>query len=266
MRENYVKIFQTMYTGSLYGAGMHVFAVWGWILAHKDENGLVEVNPRLAANELGGTVKQVEEAIGYLCAPDPNSRSTEEEGRRLVKVSQFGYRVVNDTKYRDRGGDRTEYWKAYRQRRKQERNSCARCAQLRATERTHAKAKEEASNPPPTPPGGDARFADFWKVYPKKVAKAQALKAWTKIKPSAELAAKIIAAVGAYAASPAWMKDGGQYIPHGSTFLNQRRWEDELREAVGSPTPDLPPLQRDAAGKTPRDYLLEKFNPMGVQA
>ena len=24
-----------------------------------------------------------------------------------------------------------------------------------------------------------------------------------------------------------WQRDGGKYIPHPSTWLNQRRWEDE---------------------------------------
>jgi hypothetical protein len=104
MSENYVKVFQTMYTGSLYGAGMHVFAVWGWILAHKDESGVVEINPKLVANELGGTDQQVQETVNYLCAPDPNSRSTEEEGRRQ--------------KYRDRGQDRTEYWRDYKRKKR----------------------------------------------------------------------------------------------------------------------------------------------------
>ncbi len=118
MSENYVKVFQTMYTGSLYGAGMHIFAVWAWILAHKDENGVAEVNPRQVAAELGGTVEQVRDALAYLCAPDPESRSPEEEGRRLVKVSQFGYTVVNHAKYRDRGQDRTEYWREYKRKKR----------------------------------------------------------------------------------------------------------------------------------------------------
>jgi hypothetical protein len=34
MSENYVKVFQTMYTGSLYGAGMHIFAL-AWILPQR---------------------------------------------------------------------------------------------------------------------------------------------------------------------------------------------------------------------------------------
>lgn len=99
----YGKVFESMYTGSMYGAGMHVFAVWGWILAHKDENGRVEANPELVAHELGGVAQQVTDALTYLCAPDPNSRSKEQDGCRLVKVSQFGYEVVNNDKYR--GGE-----------------------------------------------------------------------------------------------------------------------------------------------------------------
>jgi len=114
MADGYAKVFRSMYTGSMYGAGIHVFAVWGWILASKDENGFVEINPTLVAHELGGTVEQIVEAVGYLCAPDPKSRSPEHEGRRLLKVSQFGYTVVNHARYRNQGGDRTEYWRRYK--------------------------------------------------------------------------------------------------------------------------------------------------------
>ena len=28
--------------------------------------------------------------------------------------------------------------------------------------------------------------------------------------------------------SEQWQRDNGQYIPHPSTWLNQRRWEDEM--------------------------------------
>ena len=29
-----------------------------------------------------------------------------------------------------------------------------------------------------------------------------------------------------------WIKDGGNFIPHAATWLNQQRWEDEL-EVIG---------------------------------
>ena len=118
MRDNYVKLFETMYTGSMYGAGLHVFALWPWILAHKDENGYVEINPDFVAPQLGCDAQQVRDALDYLMQPDPNSRSKEEQGRRLVKVSQFGYQVVNHEKYRLRGKDRAAYWREYREKKK----------------------------------------------------------------------------------------------------------------------------------------------------
>jgi hypothetical protein len=114
MNTTYAKIFQSMYCGSMYGAGMNVFALWGWVLAHKDERGQVEINPQKVADELGGTAEQVQEALVYLTQPDPHSRSKKMEGRRLVKVSEFGFRVVNAEHYRRLGGSRREYWRKWR--------------------------------------------------------------------------------------------------------------------------------------------------------
>jgi DNA replication protein DnaC len=37
-----------------------------------------------------------------------------------------------------------------------------------------------------------------------------------------------------YKKSPQWTKDGGQFIPHAATWLNQERWNDELEAKVGS--------------------------------
>ncbi len=152
MSDSYAKVFSSMYTGSMYGAGMHVFAVWGWVLAHKDENGCVEINAQLVANELGGDAQQVEEAITYLCAPDPNSRSKGHEGRRLMKESQFGYRVVNHHRYKDRGGSRAAYWRKYRAEQKK-RATVAHVAQRGAPR--HTDADTDVNTPPCAPPKGE---------------------------------------------------------------------------------------------------------------
>jgi len=68
----------------------------------------------------------------------------------------------------------------------------------------------------------DDSFIDFWNHYPKKVAKADALKAWKqaiKRKPAIE----IIELAKQYSESklPAM-----EFIPNGSTWLNNDRWED----------------------------------------
>lgn len=94
------KFFASAFTGSLFGAGPTVFAVWGYVIANARDS-QVELNPQLLASILGTTQDDVATAIGKLCAPDPNSRSKEEDGRRLIKEGQFAYRVVNHAAYRD---------------------------------------------------------------------------------------------------------------------------------------------------------------------
>lgn len=78
-----------------------------------------------------------------------------------------------------------------------------------------------------TAPATDT-FSDFWNAYPRKVNRAKAEAAWRKVKPDADLVARIMASVEAWKQSPQWTKDGGQYIPYASTWLNGRQWEDEL--------------------------------------
>lgn len=68
-----------------------------------------------------------------------------------------------------------------------------------------------------------ASFSIFWNNYPKKVSKEAALKAWKKINPTEDLIAKINAALDRQRAK--W--DNPKFIPHASTWLNGKRWEDE---------------------------------------
>lgn len=100
----YGKHFASMYEGSMVGAGAVVFAVMGYIIANavpdREVGTQVELNPKLLAFILGEKQSEVEKAIEFLCAPDKNSRSKEEQGRRLVRIGQFSYRVVNGAKYR----------------------------------------------------------------------------------------------------------------------------------------------------------------------
>lgn len=78
------------------------------------------------------------------------------------------------------------------------------------------------------PAGLDAdRFARFWAAYPKHKAKATAERAWAKIAPDDALLDMILSAIEWQRKTPDWLKDKGEYIPHPSTYLNNRRWEDE---------------------------------------
>lgn len=82
-------------------------------------------------------------------------------------------------------------------------------------------------------------FNDFWKAYPKKVSKATALKAWSKLKPDNSLVMVILSALEKQKQSSQWQKDNGQFIPYPATWLNGKRWEDEQQEECNIESKDM---------------------------
>jgi hypothetical protein len=76
-------------------------------------------------------------------------------------------------------------------------------------------------------------FAEFWKAYPKRVAKPDALGAW-KAHRCAWIQGKILAALARARVSFDWTKEGGQFVPHPETWLNRHGWKDEYTPAAGA--------------------------------
>ena len=83
------------------------------------------------------------------------------------------------------------------------------------------------------PESADA-FARFWDVYPKKVGKKDAEKAFKKVLVDVQI---LIDAVNRQKKSSQWCKDGGQFIPHPATWLNNERWNDVLDTNMGMKVP-----------------------------
>jgi len=82
--------------------------------------------------------------------------------------------------------------------------------------------------PPAKTPGVEERFERFWQTYPRKVGKDAAKRAFEKRKPDERLLAAMLAAVALQSQTDEWRKEGGQFIPHPATWLNQGRWQDEV--------------------------------------
>lgn len=115
----YGKAFSSMYSGSLVGQGALAFAIWGYVISNQapieqfvsvdlnkvggGEGALaVELNPKILNVIIGETTEdEVAGEIAKMCEPDVESRTPDEKGRRLVKIGQFAYWVVNGRKYRD---------------------------------------------------------------------------------------------------------------------------------------------------------------------
>lgn len=71
-------------------------------------------------------------------------------------------------------------------------------------------------------------FETFYKAYPRKVGKANVEKWFNKNKPNDELFKLIMSKLDMFKKSPDWLKQNGQFIPYPTTWLNQKRWEDEI--------------------------------------
>ena len=67
-------------------------------------------------------------------------------------------------------------------------------------------------------------FQRFWKAYPKRVAKGQAVRTWGKVGGDEH-----VEAILKDLRTRVWPAER-QYIPHPSSYLSQWRWLDELEE------------------------------------
>ena len=72
-----------------------------------------------------------------------------------------------------------------------------------------------------------AAFGEFWKLYPKRVGRGAAEKAWKKLSSPKTTLELIRAALEWQVKTEQWQKDNGQFIPMPATYLNQQRWLDE---------------------------------------
>ena len=117
----------------------------------------------------------------------------------------------------------------------------------KARQRERQKALSDAAAPalpePEKKSAMERRFERFWKAYPKKVGKGGAERSFAKYKPDDQLTETMIRAIEAQKMSRQW-KEG--YIPNPQTWLNQKRWLDEMdEEALPFTDPPEPAYIRD---------------------
>jgi len=98
----YVKLFTSIYQGTLRG-NAHGLLVFTNLLAHADKDGCADIHPRAIAEEVGLSIEAVQAALEELESPDPESRSPEHDGRRIIRLDEhraWGWHIVNYVKYR----------------------------------------------------------------------------------------------------------------------------------------------------------------------
>jgi hypothetical protein len=75
-------------------------------------------------------------------------------------------------------------------------------------------------------------FLQFYDAYPKHIGKEPAWKAWQKLNGECPPVETLIEKINQFKETPDWQKDNGQFIPHPATWLNQKRWNDEITTSV----------------------------------
>ena len=101
-------------------------------------------------------------------------------------------------------------------------------------------------NTPSVPPGQRAGkkkredwrpdlFDRFYSAYPRRQKRMEAIEAWNKLKPDEALMQVMISAIEKQRIAYDWTPERKRYIPLPASWLNGRRWEDELE--ISPPPP-----------------------------
>lgn len=121
MNSGYVKLYGTILTSSIWLEPDATLRVWIAMLALADKNGEVSGSVGGLAHIANVSRADCETALAVFMAPDPDSRTADNEGRRIEKI-EGGWRVLNAEKYRDMRSETQVEW-AERKRAWREKNS-----------------------------------------------------------------------------------------------------------------------------------------------
>lgn len=261
----YTKLFQSILTSTIWVESDRTRIIWITMLALADKNGEVQASIPGLARVAGVPIADCEEAIARFLAPDPYSRTPDDEGRRIEKIDG-GWALLNHEKYRRLASkDESKESAAERQRRKRNRDernghapaeSVTPCHALsRSVTPCHAPSRSVTENRDIADTDTDsdntllsagADVEAIFQAYPakrrggRKEGHKAIVAALRHIQP-----AQLLDRVKAYAASRE-VRDKiaaceWNYLPLLATWMNKGRYEQDLTELTAAPPPPAPP-------------------------
>lgn len=99
----YAKVFSSIWEGSMRGKADPLF-IFVNLLTHANQHGIVDRHWQAIADETGVPAERVREALTFLEAPDKETRTPGDDGRRIVRLDEhrsWGWRIVNHKLYRE---------------------------------------------------------------------------------------------------------------------------------------------------------------------
>lgn len=115
----YGKIFKQIYKGTLAMVGpWEALVTFQQLIILADKDGIVDMTADAISRETTIPLEIIEKGIGALESPDPESRSPDHEGKRIIRLSDtrsWGWRLVNYEHYRKLRSEeeRREYHRQY---------------------------------------------------------------------------------------------------------------------------------------------------------
>jgi hypothetical protein len=268
----YVKIFTQIYDSSIADDYLTRFVFEDFLIL-ADKEGHVDMTVAAIARRTNVPIEIVNRAIEKLSSPDLESRSPDEDGRRIVLLDPYrswGWRIVNYDDYRNIRDDeaRKEYF------RDQKRNQRAKSKNVQDSQGQSSnvtKAEAEAisnkdsspatpaieepslseSKAPRKPKVAASVLQEIYDAYPRHVGKNDALKAIEKaicrIAPSKD-AQWLLERTRAYARQR--KGEDEKYTPYPATWFNHGHYDDENLQ--------LKPKSLQPGQKTPYELDVEK--------
>ena len=173
----YTKLFNSILASTVWMEPDHTRLVWITMLALADRYGFVPASVPGLASLARISKEKCEEALVTLSSPDPDSRSTAFDGRRIEKV-EGGWNLLNYETYRRKLSveERREY-NAMKQREHRERlkQSAMSLTSEQSVHIAEAEADTEAKVKQPSPTNsvlGSPELRTFWDAYPLRTCRS----------------------------------------------------------------------------------------------
>lgn len=234
----FAKIHSGIVDSSINEEELHVRWLWVVLLTRANEDGNVFGTINSLARAANITIDQAQDAMNVLTSPDQHSTSPDEEGRRIIPLDGNQWFVVNHNYYRDvynyekkkeQGRVRVQ---RFRQKKSEEPNESldgnADVTIGNPLQSADTRMQKADSSHTSASPSMENVFLDlFWKRWPtgRKVDRKKCERFFNRLPKKDQEAAT-------GPALDAWLEDFAQrdrqYVPHPYTWLNNRRWEDDV--------------------------------------
>jgi hypothetical protein len=212
----YGKLFDSMYDSTL-ADDWRAMITFQQLIVMCDADGVVDMTPHAIARRTGIPIEHIEAGITILEAPDPYSRTPENEGRRIARLDEhrpWGWYIVNHRYYRDlKDSDEVRARNRDRKRKQRERDK----EKSQDVPGCHTQSHHTDTD---IDINKCASFDAFWVLYPRKVDKKKARVVWSKLPLSKQKLA--MADI-----ETRYQGLNKQYIPNPINYITGERWNDE---------------------------------------